>query len=151
MLPQPEIGQALLPELMYTQSPQLMAQELPVAENADPVLMRRQAEALMEHELDIKKEQQKIDNAKQAETKLEAEMQKLNDPSAPAGLTQEQLAGINAGNPAPGMPEHPSEISRVTQMTVGELQQFALSLEAKISVLEKRFTNLVSENFKAKY
>lgn len=139
------------PDTLLTQLSELRTQELAPAENVDPVIFRRQMEAAAEHENDIKKEQEKIGAAKQAEAKLEAEMQKLSDPSAPAGLTQEQLAGINAGNPAPGMPEHPSEISRVTQMTIGELQQFALSLEAKISVLEQRFTNLVSENFKAKY
>lgn len=80
-----------------------------------------------------------------------SEAAKKVDQNAPTGLSQDQVASIAQGTPAPGMPTHPSDISRVTQMSAGELQQFALGLEARFEALENRFQNLISENFKAKY
>lgn len=72
-------------------------------------------------------------------------------PDAPPGMSQEELARIVQGQPDPAAPQSPSEISPIKEMSLGELQQFSLSLDAKLDLLQKRFENLAADNFKAKY
>lgn len=64
------------------------------------------------------------------------------------GLTEEQLAALNAGEPDKEASINPSTISSVKTPTVEGLEVEIEALKSRFDFLEARFNRLASENFK---
>lgn len=120
----------------------------------DPVQARRAAESGAENSKALEDQNAALIAAQakeaDAENILNKELQTQTG-NVPVGLSQDQIASIAAGNPAPGTPQNPSDISIVKDMTLGEMQQFCLALKAELDILKTRFDTLASENFKVPY
>lgn len=81
----------------------------------------------------------------------EKPVQQIIPPNVPDGLSPEQIKSIAEGQPDPAAPKNPSEIAPIKDMSLQELQVFALSCEARLEILERRFEHLMEENFRVKY